>query len=66
LVRGDDVFFAATGVTDGVLVQGVRYGSGIATSESIVMRALSGTIRVIRSEHRWDRLMEISHIAYHV
>jgi fructose-1,6-bisphosphatase II len=65
LVRGDDVFFAATGVTDGVLVQGVRYGAGVATSESIVMRSLSGTIRVIRSEHRWDRLMEISHIAYH-
>ena len=65
LVKGEDVFFAATGITDGVLVQGVRYGVGIATSESIVMRALTGTIRVIKSEHRWDRLMEISNIPYH-
>ena len=65
LVQGEDVFFAATGITDGVLVQGVRYGAGIATSESIVMRALTGTIRVIQSEHRWDRLMEISNIPYH-
>jgi fructose-1,6-bisphosphatase II len=65
LVKGEDVFFAATGITDGVLVQGVRYGVGIATSESIVMRALTGTIRVIRSEHRWDRLMEISSFPYH-
>jgi fructose-1,6-bisphosphatase II len=54
LVQGEDVFFAATGITDGVLLQGVRYGAGSATSESIVMRALSGTIRVIQTEHRWD------------
>ena len=60
LVRGEDVFFAATGVTDGVLLQGVRYGAGTATSESIVMRALSGTVRVIRTEHRWGRLTEVS------
>ena len=65
LVRGEDVFFAATGITDGVLVEGVRYGVGTATSESIVMRALTGTIRVVKSEHRWDRLMEISNIPYH-
>ncbi len=65
LVRGDDVFFAATGVTDGVLLQGVRYGAKIATSESIVMRSLTGTTRVVRSEHHWDRLMEITHFAYH-
>ena len=60
LVQGEDVFFAATGITDGVLLQGVRYGAGTATSESIVMRALSGTIRVIRTEHRWDPLAAFS------
>jgi fructose-1,6-bisphosphatase II len=64
LVSGEDVFFAATGVTDGVMLQGVRYGPGGATSESIVMRALSGTTRVIRSEHRWEHLMAISDFAY--
>jgi fructose-1,6-bisphosphatase II len=64
LVRGDDVFFAATGVTDGVLLEGVRYFPGGATSESIVMRALSGTIRTIRSEHHWDKLMPISGVPY--
>jgi fructose-1,6-bisphosphatase II len=64
LVRGEDVFFAATGITDGAMLQGVRYGPGGATSESIVMRALSGTTRVIRSEHRWEQLMSPSDFRY--
>jgi fructose-1,6-bisphosphatase II len=56
LVRCDDVFFAATGITDGVLLEGVRFSQEGATTESIVMRSKSGTIRVIRAEHRWDEL----------
>ena len=46
LVAGNDVFFAATGVTDGDLLQGVRYlDDGNATTESLVMRSRSGTVR---------------------
>ena len=64
LVQGDDVFFAATGITDGVLLEGVRYSADGATTESIVMRSKSGTIRVIQAEHHWDTLMPISAIEY--
>ncbi|GBF99811.1 fructose 1,6-bisphosphatase [Raphidocelis subcapitata] len=53
LVKGDDVFFAATGVSDSDLVKGVRFHSGGATTSSIVMRARSGTVRYIESHHRW-------------
>jgi len=59
LVQGEDVFFAATGITDGALVQGIRFSAEGATSESIVMRARSGTIRLIRGEHRFDKLKQI-------
>jgi fructose-1,6-bisphosphatase II len=56
LVNGDDVFFCATGVTDGELVRGVRYTrSGVATS-SIVMRSKSGTIRTVDSVHQLSKL----------
>ena len=52
LVAGDDVFFSATGVTDGDVLQGVRYPSaGGATTESLVMRTRSGTVRRIRATH---------------
>jgi fructose-1,6-bisphosphatase II len=59
LVMGDDVFFAATGITDGAMVQGVRFFTDGATTESIVMRAGSGTIRTIRGEHRVGKLKQI-------
>jgi fructose-1,6-bisphosphatase II len=59
LIKGEDVFFAATGITDGALVQGVRFSPDGATTESIVMRARSGTIRVIHGEHRGGKLKEI-------
>ena len=52
LVRSDDVFFAATGITDGELMHGVRYQAGAAVTHSLVMRAASGTIRKIESEHQ--------------
>jgi len=56
LVRGDNMFFCATGVTSGDLVRGVRYRSGGAYTQSIVMRSKSGTIRVIDSYHRLEKL----------
>ncbi len=60
LVKSDDVFFAASGVTTGDLLRGVEYRAGGATSESLVMRARSGTIRRIQTEHHWRKLQEIS------
>ena len=56
LVRGDDVFFAATGVTDGELLRGGRYDAYGARSHSLVMRSRSGTIRYIDTHHRHDRI----------
>jgi len=56
LVRSDDVFFAASGVTSGDLLQGIDYVAGGATSESLVMRSRSGTIRRIQTEHHWRKL----------
>jgi fructose-1,6-bisphosphatase II len=56
LVSGDDVFFAATGVTDGDLLRGVRFWGDGAGTNSLVMRSSSGTIRMIESTHRWGKL----------
>lgn len=56
LVRGNDAFFAATGVTDGELLRGIRYDSYGARSHSLVMRSRSGTIRFIDTHHRHDRI----------
>jgi fructose-1,6-bisphosphatase II len=51
LVRGDDAIFAATGVTDGELLKGVQYKGNMGTTQSIVMRAKSGTVRFIDGKH---------------
>jgi fructose-1,6-bisphosphatase II len=64
LVSGNDVFFAATGVTDGDLVKGVRYRGESAITESIVMRSRSGTVRVIDALHRREKLKKFSSIQY--
>jgi fructose-1,6-bisphosphatase II len=56
LVTGDDVFFVATGITDGELMRGVRYRAGGATTHSLVMRSRSGTIRSITSDHKLQKL----------
>jgi fructose-1,6-bisphosphatase II len=56
LVNADDCFFVATGITDGELLQGVRYRAGGATTHSLVMRSRSGTIRSIKSEHSLHKL----------
>jgi fructose-1,6-bisphosphatase II len=61
LVDGDDVFFAATGVTDGDLLDGVRYlGDGHASTESLVMRSRSGTVRKIQATHDQAKLREVT------
>ncbi|GIJ50076.1 fructose-1,6-bisphosphatase [Virgisporangium aliadipatigenens] len=64
LVSGDNMFFCATGVTSGDLVRGVRYRSGGAYTQSIVMRSKSGTIRVIDSYHRLEKLALYSAIDF--
>src|SRR3954454_11056567 len=64
LVASDNVFFVATGVTDGELVHGVRYRGGGATTESLVMRSKSGTIRRVTSQHRLTKLRAYSSIDF--
>ena len=65
LVASDDVFFAATGITDGELMAGVRYrAGGGATTHSLVMRSRSGTIRNIKSEHQLWKLRAYSSINF--
>ncbi|MGW4355277.1 class II fructose-bisphosphatase [Nocardia sp. NPDC004582] len=64
LVSGDDVFFSATGVTDGDLLKGVRYYGGGAYTQSIVMRAKSGTIRMIDGFHRLTKLREYASVDF--
>ncbi|AKJ11056.1 fructose 1,6-bisphosphatase [Streptomyces incarnatus] len=64
LVSGENVFFVATGITDGELLRGVRYKSETALTESIVMRSKSGTVRRIDSEHRLSKLRAYSAIDF--
>jgi fructose-1,6-bisphosphatase II len=64
LVAGDDVFFAATGITDGELLRGVRYWGEGAGTQSLVMRSKSGTIRVIDAQHHWTKLNAYSAVKY--
>src|SRR5205823_4085530 len=64
LVTSDNVFFVATGVTDGELLRGVRYRAGGATTSSLVMRSKSGTIRYIESTHRLTKLRAYSSIDF--
>ena len=64
LVSGDDVFFAATGITDGELLRGVRYWGEGASTQSLVMRSKSGTIRIIEAQHHWTKLNAYSAVKY--
>jgi fructose-1,6-bisphosphatase II len=64
LVRGDNCFFAATGITDGELLKGVHFDSGGASSQSLVMRSKSGTVRLINSRHRIDKLARFASVDY--
>jgi fructose-1,6-bisphosphatase II len=60
LVSGEDVFFAATGITDGELLRGVRYTGESARTQSLVMRSRSGTIRIVDGIHRRRKLAQFS------
>jgi fructose-1,6-bisphosphatase II len=64
LVSSGDTFFVCTGVTDGDLLDGVVYTRRGATTESLVMRGKSGTIRTVRARHTFDKLMEYSAIDF--
>ena len=63
-MRGDNVFFCATGVTDGDLLRGVHYRAGGCTTQSIVMRSKSGTVRMIDGYHRLTKLREYSSVDF--
>ncbi|MCX6056512.1 MAG: class II fructose-bisphosphatase [Chloroflexi bacterium] len=64
LISSDDVFFAATGITSGDLLEGVSYFRDGAKTDSLVMRGLTGTVRRIIATHRLSKLSEISSIQY--
>ncbi|HEX2052038.1 MAG TPA: class II fructose-bisphosphatase [Actinomycetota bacterium] len=64
LVAGDNVFFAATGVTDGELLKGVRYRRESAITQSMVMRSRTGTVRIVDALHRREKLKALSSITY--
>ena len=64
LVRGDNCFFAATGITDGELMRGVHYTAHGATTQSLVMRSKSGTVRLVTAQHRLTKLSEYSAVSF--
>jgi fructose-1,6-bisphosphatase II len=64
LVQGDNCFFAATGVTDGELLRGVHFDNRGATTQSLVMRSKSGTVRLINARHRLDKLQAYASVDY--
>ena len=65
LCAGDNVFFAATGITDGELLEGVRFRGQSATTHSVVMRSRSGTVRYIEAEHRLEKLRRRAELTAH-
>ena len=64
LIQSDNCFFAATGLTDGALLRGVRIDSSGVRTQSLVMRSRSGTVRLIDARHRVDKLREFAAIDY--
>ena len=64
LVEGDNSFFALTGITDGEVVKGVHYDRGGVTTQSLVMRSKSGTVRQINARHHLDKLRDFSAIDF--
>lgn len=64
LVRGDDAFFAATGISGGPFLRGVRYSGAGASTHSMLIRGKTGTVRYIEAHHNWEKLMQISAIQY--
>lgn len=64
LVRSNNVFFAATGITPGEFLEGVEYLRRGARSHSVVMRSTTGTVRYISARHHWDKLMQVAEFPY--
>ncbi len=64
LVSGDDVYFAATGISGGTFLRGVRYEGRGAVTHSMLIRSKTGTLRYVESHHNWEKLMQISAIKY--
>jgi len=64
LVASDDVLFAATGISGGTFLEGVKYTGKGADTHSLVIRGKTGTIRHIESRHNWDKLMRFSAVKY--
>ena len=64
LVSSEDVFFAATGITDGELLKGVRYYGNHIMTETLVVRGLTGTVRQITATHTTNKLDNLSSIHY--
>ena len=64
LVSSNDVFFSATGITDGEFVDGVKYSSRTARTDSIILRGMTGTIRRVSAVHQLQKLKKISAVSY--
>ena len=64
LVRGENIFFCATGVTDGDLLRGVHYRADGASTQSLVMRSKSGTVRLIDAWHKLSKLREYAQVDF--
>ena len=64
LVKGDNCFFAVTGITDGEVLKGVHYDKGGATTQSLVMRSKSGTTRLIQSRHQMAKLRRFASVDF--
>lgn len=64
LVKSDNCFFAATGITDGELLQGVHYDRRGATTQSLVMRSKSGTVRMVNARHKIDKLADFASVDF--
>ena len=64
LVKSGDVYFAATGITDGELLRGVKYFADSATTHSLVMRERSGTVRYVKSTHKLSKLQKLANLPF--
>ena len=64
LVKGNNCFFAATGITDGELLRGVHYTMNGASTQSLVMRSKSGTVRLVTAQHRLAKLSEYAAVEF--
>ena len=64
MIRSDDAFFAATGISGGGFLQGVRFSGHGAVTHSLVIRAKTGTFRYVESHHNWEKLMQFSSVPY--